>query len=394
MRRLLACLALFAVAASPVRSSTGRDGPVTLSADSEQRWVPFDITPGNQVRFRIEVDGRPVTAVLDTGVSYSVLARSYVDRQKIAVVASGTATAIGGSVPIGWVRTRTITLGGLTRSGGRLAVTALPAIATGGAGSVDMLVGRDLIGSVALDIDYQGKRLRLLRSGRMPFTGFAAPLIVDRDRLIYTGELTLGSRTLRPMVIDTGDGSAVTVSAEGWRDAGLAGLRSTTAIAYGLAGPISSTLAIVPQLRIGQLVARSVEVRVEPAGGFSEAIGAAGRIGTGFLQNYRVLMDPGAGRIVFSPGPGADRPPLRSTSGLLLGVAPDRLLVVHVMKNGPAEAAGWKANDAICSIDGTPIPADYATSPLAAWSIGAPGRRVALGMCDGTRRVLTLASFY
>lgn len=388
-------LPLLVAAAAPLALPAAQPvGSATLARDAETRWVPFELTPGNQLRFTMTVDGRPATAILDTGVSYSVLSRRFAERAALKVRPGGNATAIGGVVDIGWTPTATIAMGGLTRRGGGLTVATLPAIATGSADAVDLLVGRDLTGGFALDIDYAGRRFRLLPSGRLPFRGFTAPLSISRDRLVYVSEITLGAARLRPMVVDTGDGSSVTVTAGGWANARLPGIRTTTAISFGLAGAVTSTIGIVPTLRLGELTARNVEIRVEPAGGFSDSIEAAGRIGSGFLQNYRVLLDPTAGRMILSPVPHVDQPPVRSTSGLLVGVARDRLKVLHVMQGGPAQAAGWKEGDMICAIDGQTIPADYPTSPLASWSAGTPGRTVTLRMCDGTERKLTLRDFY
>lgn len=388
-------LPLLVAAAAPLALPAAQPvGSATLARDAETRWVPFELTPGNQLRFTMTVDGRPATAILDTGVSYSVLSRRFAERAALKVRPGGNATAIGGVVDIGWTPTATIAMGGLTRRGGGLTVATLPAIATGSADAVDLLVGRDLTGGFAFDIDYAGRRFRLLPSGRLPFRGFTAPLSISRDRLVYVSEITLGAARLRPMVVDTGDGSSVTVTAGGWANARLPGIRTTTAISFGLAGAVTSTIGIVPTLRLGELTARNVEIRVEPAGGFSDSIEAAGRIGSGFLQNYRVLLDPTAGRMILSPVPHADQPPVRSTSGLLVGVARDRLKVLHVMQGGPAQAAGWKEGDMICAIDGQTIPADYPTSPLASWSAGTPGRTVTLRMCDGTERKLTLRDFY
>lgn len=388
-------LPLLVAAAAPLALPAAQPvGSATLARDAETRWVPFELTPGNQLRFTMTVDGRPATAILDTGVSYSVLSRRFAERAALKVRPGGNATAIGGVVDIGWTPTATIAMGGLTRRGGGLTVATLPAIATGSADAVDLLVGRDLTGGFALDIDYAGRRFRLLPSGRLPFRGFAAPLSISRDRLVYVSEITLGAARLRPMVVDTGDGSSVTVTAGGWANARLPGIRTTTAVSFGLAGAVTSTIGIVPTLRLGELTARNVEIRVEPAGGFSDSIEAAGRIGSGFLQNYRVLLDPTAGRMILSPVPHADQPPVRSTSGLLVGVARDRLKVLHVMQGGPAQAAGWKEGDMICAIDGQTILADYPTSPLASWSAGTPGRTVTLRMCDGTERKLTLRDFY
>lgn len=357
--------------------------------------MPFDLTPGNQIRFTMKVDGKPVTAVLDTGVSFSALSRAYALSTKLKVKAKGDADAIGGVVPVGWAVTKRLVLGGLVRTGGGISVVELTAIATGSEKPVDMLVGRDLIGGFALDIDYDNKRFRLLPSGRMPFLGETAPLSISRDRFVYVSEVAIGGRRIRPMIVDTGDGSSVTLSSTAWTNAAITPLPPmTSAIAFGLGGSIETAVTILPELDIGHLVARNVEVRIEGKGGFSDAIGSAGRIGSAFLQRYRVLLDPAAGRMVFTPGRGAMVPPIRSTSGLLLGFASGKLRVLHVMKNGPAEAAGWKTGEQICSVDGDPVPKDVLEGRMANWSAGAPGRVVSLGMCDGSSRSLTLRSFY
>ncbi|MDD1451277.1 hypothetical protein NHF48_010310 [Sphingomonas sp. H160509] len=342
----------------------------------------------------MQLDGRDVTAILDTGVSYTLLAKASPAVDPAKLVAGGSATAIGGSVALGWMPTRSVALGGLARTGGGVTVADLPAIATGSASAVDLLVGADMLAGHALDIDYAAKRFRLLHSGRLPFKGESAPLRVSTERSVYESALTLGDRRLAPIVVDTGDGSSITVTAAGWQAANLKALRTTSAIAFGLAGPAVSGLAIVPEIRVGEMIAREAEVRIEPADGFSQAIGTAGRIGSGFLQNYRVLLDPGARRMVLSRGPKADLPPPRSTSGLLIGIEKDRLKVLHVMRGGPAAASGWKDGDLICTIDGTPVTSSYSTSPIASWTAGMPGRVVTLGLCDGTIRKLELTHFY
>ncbi len=383
-------LALALIGAAPPPSTAVS----SLSADSEARWVPFDLTPGNQIRFTMTINDLPAVAVLDTGVSASVMSRSFAAAARLKVQPRGLASAIGGAVPIGWTAVQHITLGGMTRRGGGLAVTALPAAATGGPRAVDVLVGHDLIDSYAIEIDYEGMRFRLLQSGRLPFRGVSAPLRIAPGQNVYVTEITLGGRRLAPMVVDTGDGSSITLSQDAFRAARIPGLPTTTTIAYGLAGPMVSDLAILPGVAVGKLVASNVELRVERRGGFSQAIGAAGRIGSGFLQGYRVLMDAGAGHIVFGTTTNTGKPPLRSTSGMLIATDKDRLRVLHIMRGGPAEASGWRAGEAICSIDGAPVTASYNGSAISDWSVGKPGRVVSLGMCDGAARRLTLGLFY
>jgi hypothetical protein len=366
-----------------------------LALDSAALWVPFELTPGNQLRFRMAVNGRPATAILDTGVSYTVTSRAFAAALGLKPVASGRAQAIGGTVSLGWAAVEQLSLGGLTRAGGRVAVADLSGIATGTPTPVEVLVGADLLATHALDIDYDQKRFRLLPSGRLPFRGTSIPLGIARGSGVFVSELAVGARRLRPVIVDTGDGSAVTIASEAWTTVRPPAAKATTAYAVGLGGPIETDLLVLPAIRLGALTARNVEVRVERGGGFSNATGTAGRIGSALLQRYRVLLDPAARRMVLSPGRTADREPLRSTSGLLVSYEQTALRVLHVMRNSPAATGGWKAGERICTIDGADLPADYLTSQLAAWPAGTPGRTVTLGLCDGGGdRVLTLARFY
>ena len=361
-------------------------GPVlTLATDTEARWVAFELTPRNQIRFTLELDGAPVTAILDTAVSASTLSRAYAKRMGFATRGESSAAAIGGRVGIEWASSRSITLGGLHRAGGELAVIDLSESATGG--DAAMLVGADLLAGYALEIDYPGRRFRLLQSGRMPFTGVSAPLKIGTHLSFYITDMLVDGRRVRPMVIDTGDGGTVTVSGDAWRALGAPGQRITSTIGYGLAGPAVTDLTILPELKLGALAARAVALNIERADGYSSTIGVAGRIGSGFLQHYHVLLDPKAGHMVLGPGPDTDVPPVRSTSGLLVEHDGGALIIRHVMKGSPGESAGWRAGERICSVDG-------ASPPTGDWPAGAPGRIVRLGLCDGPVRALTLASFY
>jgi len=382
LRRL--CLLIVLMAGSP---SPASEPVLTLASDSEARWVPFELTPGNQIRFTLVLDGRPVTAMLDTAVSHSAIGRAYAGRAGIATRRGGPAAAIGGSATIGWAPSRSIAFGGLQRDGGMLAVIDLSREATGGDGAVDMLVGADLLRSYALDIDYPARRFRLLRSGRLPFSGTRVPLTIGTPLSFYLTELTIDGRRLRPMAIDTGDGGALTLSGEAWRTLGDPGAPTTSTIGHGLAGVAVSDLMILPALQLGTLELRDTETGIERRGGYSSTIGIAGRIGAGLLRRYRVLLDPGAGQMVLSPGPEAGAPPVRSTSGLLLEARDGALVVAHVMQGGPGAAAGWSIGERICTVDG-------ASPPPGDWAVGTPGRTVTLGLCNGEERRLTLARFY
>lgn len=381
-------LLLFAlIAAAPPGTAPAQ---TWLVGDSEARWVPFTLTPANQIRFTATIEGRAVAAILDTGVSTSVLTRRFADAAGLAVTPGPPAAAVGGSTAIGWVDSPTLGFGGLNHRGGRLAVATLPDSATGGE-AVALLVGRDLLEAFALDIDYDAGRFRLLRSGRMPFRGTGLPLVIGGAAPAYRTDTAIDGQPAQ-LIVDTGDGNAVTLTAALWRGAAR-DVPTTTTLSYGVGGSTVTGLAIVPRLAIGSLRAGPTEIAIEDEGGFSRGAGAAGRIGSGFLRRYHVLLDPAAGHMVLAPGRRATMPPLRSTSGLLVTRNGGRLDVLHVMRGGPADIAGWQAGEAICSVDGRTVASDPADAALD-WPIGAPGRTVALGLCGGPVRSLTLRAFY
>lgn len=367
---------------------------IALDEDVETRWVPFELTAGNQIRFALDIDGHPASAILDTGVSHSVVSPEFARRAGLTIGTRGRASAIGGDVAIGWTASSRLRFGGLTRQGGRLAVAPLPALATGDAAPVDALIGGDILSCCALDIDYDGGRFRLLRSGRMPFIGHRVPLSLAPGSHVYVSEVALGGQRIQPVLVDTGDGSALTMVRAAWSRARLGALPVTSTIAFGLGGAVTTGLAVAPGLMLGDVTAADVEVRIEDSGGFTGRVGMQGRIGSGLLQRYRVLLDPRAGQMVLLPGRLADRPPVRSTSGLLVGREPGRLRVLHVMRGSPAAQGGWQAGDTICAVDDQPVAGDRQVAAAMTLLIGAPGQTVDFSLCDGARRTLQLARFY
>lgn len=397
-RRLLSLLALLpaplGAAMVPAMPEPPLPDRMVLAPDAEARWVPFELTAGNQIRFRMTVDGRAATAILDTGFSRSVISRRWASAAGLRIADGGIGAGIGGSVAMGEVGGRTLVIGGLTRTGGRLGVLDLPAAATGGDAAIDAVIGGDLLKLYALDIDFAQRRFRLLPSGRLPFAGDSAPLSLSSNDQLYISEMRVGDTRLRPMIVDTGDGATIAVSAEAWTSLGAARPATTTTVSYSVAGAVQSGLAVLPGIAVGGAGLRQAETLIESGNGFSARMGASGRIGIGFLQRFRVLLDPRAGRMVMAATADADRAPLRSTSGLLLGAEPDRLRVVHVMRGSPAAAGGWQPGEEICGIDGIAISPRYARDPIAMWPAGAPGRVVRLRLCGGVTRALTLARFY
>lgn len=373
--------------AAPVDRVAAAPAVLHLAPDSEARWVSFELTAGNQIRFRTLLNGRWVDALLDTGVTDSAVTTRFARTAGLKPLVAGRADAIGGSVALNWTGIERVEVGGLVRTGGRVAIIDADPRATGDA-PVDLFVGADLLAGHALEIDYEAQRFRLLPSGRLPFRGTALPLRLAERSGLYITDIPVTGRSPRPVIVDTGDGGMVSLTQSTWLASAPAAARTTTAIAWGLGGAVESEVAILSSFPATGHAAE-VELRVEPDTGFSARKGAAGRIGGGLLRRHRVLLDPRAGRMVLAAGSRADWPVTRSTSGLMVAPDADRLRVLHVMRGSPAATAGWRAGMLICAIDGKAAP-----EAARDWATGTPGRHVRLTLCDGAERTLTLANFY
>lgn len=370
------------------------DASATLAPDAEARWVPFELTSNNHIKFSLTIGGRPATAILDTGMTDTMVSERFAATAGIRPRQRQRGTAIGGQVAIGWADAPTLVIGGLTRSGGRIGIAPMETPPEANVVTADMLIGADVLSCCAIDVDYPGRRFRILASGRMPFTGFTAPLSHGRGRSVWVTELTVAGTRLRPMLVDTGDGTWASLTQPAWLSTGYRDATVTTTLGYGLGGPSVTEAAVVPDARIAGADTGEIEVRIEEANGYSGHAGFAGRIGNALLMRFRVLFDVRAGRMVLqSAAPGA-APYIRSTSGLLMGYAERSLRVLHVMRGSPAADAGWRAGDAICAANGTPITDAASAQALSGWTAGPPGTQVRLTLCDGTERTLTLRRFY
>ncbi|MDG5489512.1 aspartyl protease family protein [Sphingomonas sp. BGYR3] len=368
--RLIFALALLFLAIAPARAQ-------------DSGWIDFQRTPGNQIAFEMTVAGHPVTALLDTGASHSVIDQRFAAHIGLPLGAAGRANAIGGTVPIRWSRPLPVVIGTQALARQRLAVLPLPASASGNGAPVHMILGADILGRHALDLDFAARRFRLLPSGRLTFPGLIAPL-----RAGYVADLALADTRLGAVLMDTGDGAALTLTQAAWAAGGFRHDGLSTTIGWGAGGRVATGLAIIDRIDLAGQAVRQIEARIEPEGGYTASRGLTGRIGAGLMQRYRLLLDPGAGRMVLAQTE-PDTSPLRSTSGLLLGRTGERLTVLHVMRGSPAERSGFRADDAICSIDG----AGAQRADLSVLA-GMPGRSLSIGLCDGGERQLVLSRFY
>ena len=277
---------------------------MVLAPDAEAQWVPFELTPGNQIRFRMTVDGRAATAMLDTGFSLSVISRRWAS-------AAGLRIANGGQ-GIGDRRVGRDGPGQRADAGDRRADQDRRAARRArSAGRRDRQRDHDRRGDRQRPAAPLCARHRFRRSaasaccraGACPSPGKARRCRCRAATSSISARCASDGTRLRPMIVDTGDGATIAVSAEAWQALGAGRPATTTTVSYSVAGAVQSDLAVLPEIAVGDSTLRQAETLIEAGGGFSSRMGASGRIGIGFLQRFRVLLDPARG----ADGDGRDR---------------------------------------------------------------------------------------
>lgn len=388
MRQTLAALALIFFASPPAAAQEAAPRFTALPGN-DPAWVAAQPSGHVQLVLPVELDGRTVRAVIDTGAPFSVIDRDYAEgRGYLASFARGD-IANGRPTALSTVGVKTLRFAGVERAGGRLRVANLGGFRTMGF-DVPLILGNDFLSCCAMQLDFEHGRARLLRSGTQPIAGREVPIRYSPDKAYYFASVGLGDgHAVDRMLVDTGGGGGLVLSEASWAAAGMAPPPTSIRV-LNVSGPRIFGRAQLARLTIGDAAVEGVSTTIQPGDtGLLNAARANGVIGAAVLQRFHVVIDIGAGRMILAlrgKAVGADP---KNTSGLQ--VAPDgaQTLVFHVQRNSPAERAGMKTGDTICTLDGRPI----AEAPRG-WASGAADTMLQLGLCDGRTVPLTLAEFY
>ena len=360
-------------------------------------WIPWAPERDGVLKFDAEVSGRPVNAMADTGATVSALDRRFAETlgakvgantQAIPVVGTGgPATAYPGP-------TIDLTFPSYTIKGLSTAIVDLAALRVEGTRPLDMMLGLDVLGSGALELDLAEHGWRLWPNGVQAEEMETAPLRRSESGFYAFVTIPIGTRPLR-LWIDTGSmsGLQLTAAAAASIEALKQGRRTSIAT-QGINGVLVETLVIPSRLKFGAVELSEVPVQIGGDGVDTQPDGLDGMIGLGLLQRLHAVLNLPASTFLYVANDGPPKPLVRSTLGLQTQWDDGAVVIRHVMANSPAASGGWQAGDRICAVDGAPVtPRKRAYEP-SPWSLKPPGTNLTFRLCDGTERTLVAQHFY
>lgn len=300
----------------------------------------------------IQVNGKPVQLMLDTGSSRTAIFPEAAKRIGLNATKvdnneglDSLVDAKGKTLRVAHAVTRRIDLGGAWTKNEKVWIFPFPALH-----AADGLLGINTLADWDVRINPKAESLTLFPSSKaVPLKGeFAVPLSIERSRALWVPVWVGGQRIV--VMPDTGYGGTLSLpSVLAGKLVPQAMKEALPAIVSGFAvsGEIVSRSLKIPKFTFGpdSLVGLPAEVKDR-----DEAVGL---VGLGVLRHYVLTFDFSAGELRLKPlGTVHD---LTKTSSAGLNLLPDeegRLIIHSVIPHGPAAKCGLQAGDELLEIEG------------------------------------------
>ena len=310
----------------------------------------------NHVFVPVEIDGRPLRFLLDTG-GVNLLAAAAARR--LGVTSTGALEARGPgeqAVASGFARVERLVIGGsvaLERQ--LLRVLELPGFDDVEGVQVDGVLGVELFKRLVVQIDYAARSLLLADSA-----DFVAPPAATSLAITFFGHFPGIAAEIDgaggQFWLDTGNRGGLVLLVPFVEEHGLTGRYATSAlttIGWGIGGRAQGRLARGGRLALGAATIAGPVLRLPVDNGGALAIRhVAGNIGGEILRRFVVTFDYARRLVHLVADAAAQRPFDADRCGLWINRHAQGAVVGDVMAGSPAEEAGLRVDDVIVAVDG------------------------------------------
>ena len=259
-------------------------------------WLPLPDAAG-LVELPARVRGIPIRVVVDSGAQFSAIDRRLALRLGLAdspipLLAFG----VSGQPSLTHTVALDLTIGPMQLKGVRAATLELLTLSGVIRRPFAMLIGRDVLRALTVDIDWPNARMRFVRPEAFaPVAGAAAAEVRSQGGALMAAVRIEGAPPVELMV-DTGATSDIALSDKAARALGLLdGRPVTSGRSVSLGGLSQDRVVRAAQVEFAGRTLRDVEVQV-----FTPTAPAplpAGLLGIGILSRYRTALDVAGGRL-------------------------------------------------------------------------------------------------
>jgi hypothetical protein len=198
------------VAASPPPDAFVRpaDRDADMALSSSPVVVPIEVVFGGLVFVNVEINGTPMSFILETGAEATVLNASRVAKLGLTSVGTFATGAGGGDVVLSFVQGVTTKVGGATVSDQIVVAVPLDHLEEPLQRPLDGILGYDFLSRFVIEIDYTNESMRLFDRASYHHTGASKPVPVTLEDgtpfLDAAIELPDGKTISGHYVLDTG----------------------------------------------------------------------------------------------------------------------------------------------------------------------------------------------
>jgi predicted aspartyl protease len=339
----------------------------------------------------VELNGHRLPALLDTGSEFTLVDSSVAQQVGLKPTETFNAGAWGGTIRVSVAEIDSLAVGAFTRKGGWIGVSDLGQVRQLVPQHFSVLLGADFLTQVAVETDRDSGSVTFLPSGVRPSDVFTTvPLGISEPGNHFVIPLRVNGHGI-DVRIDTGADGELSLVNSKWPELVPTNAPTTDLAQVGAGGLYLETIAQLNSATIGNLpIGQSIADRI-PDGGATRTDGV---IGMGALSRLNFILDARGGTMAVARAQKPYAPADKTMVGIQGRATDQGLEVIHVMAHSPAQEAGLKDGDRICTVDGEQISPAWKGTPKGRWMLGPAGRVVTLGRCGGGSVEVTLRPFY
>jgi predicted aspartyl protease len=268
-------------------------------------WIFFAASPDDRVYLPVTVDGRPMTAIFDTGATASAVDAGVLMLLHHAAAGAFPVPGENGVGAAGVVQGVDLGIGALSLRGLTVASLDLASIAAKSGEPWSAILGDEVFYETVVDLDFPGRRVAFYDPASFKPPAGAITVVLARDGDTRLVPLSLDGGPPALFIMDTGFSESLRIAPALARRQGLmAGQTGRPVVIGGIGGEAKGVIAEVGSVKLGGVSFAPVSAVFSdtwPSATYTDRV--EGLLGLGLLNHFRVIVDWPHDRLYLIPAP-------------------------------------------------------------------------------------------